>query len=82
LALENASSQPLRYADPYDPWGFRQRHLIRSRTLKISTELFEDILQGNAGMWLLLLLSEYNCQQVCMRSASIAEAVRDIAYSV
>jgi hypothetical protein len=53
-----------QYYDPYDPWGSRlQRHSIRSRTLKLSTELFEDILQGNSGTWLLLLLSEYNCQQ-------------------
>ncbi len=38
--------------------------MIRSRTLKVSSELFEDILQGTAGTWLLLLLSEYNCQLV------------------
>ena len=42
----------------HDPWGFRQRHAIRSRTLKVSTDVFEDILQGNSGMWLLLLVSE------------------------
>ncbi len=54
--------------DPYDPWGVRQRHAIRSRTLKVSTELLEDILQGNSGTWLLLLLSEYNCQQVFTRA--------------
>lgn len=61
------SSRVVRHYDPHDPWGFRprfHRHTIRSRTLKVSSELFEDILQGNSGMWLLLLLSEYNCQQV------------------
>ena len=61
------SSRVARHYDPHDPWGFRprfHRHTIRSRTLKVSSELFEDILQGNSGMWLLLLLSEYNCQQV------------------
>jgi hypothetical protein len=60
-----------RYHDPYDPFGFRvQRHSIRSRTLKISTELLEDILQGRSGTWLLLLLSEYQCPE-CVNIAPI-----------
>ena len=64
LLFPPPTSRRRRYYDPYDPWGFRQRHAIKSRTLKVSTELFEDILQGSGGTWLLLLLSEYNCQQV------------------
>jgi DnaJ-class molecular chaperone len=56
--VQQRQRQQQQHYDPYDPWGFRQRHAIRSRTLKVSSDVFEDILQGNGGMWLLLLLSE------------------------